>query len=284
MVKHVSVGRGVTAIFFFLLLQFPLALCCSAAELKQQTIEAFEHYVRVTDARFEAELRPGGPFLWMDTLPQPRRQQLYARLRQGQLEIRQVRAEEEGKSIEIPDGLIHHWSGVAFVPGISLERALSLLQDYDNYWRTYKSDIRRSKLLEQTNNTFKIYLQFFKESPRHVSFNTVFEVRNTQIDATHAISRAVSVRIAELESPDQPESSEFAVGQGSGFLWRLNYYWRLEEKDGGVYVQLESIVLSRDVPAIIAWFINPLVRRISRQTLTNFLYSTQRGLPADSSR
>jgi len=41
-----------------------------------------------------------------------------------------------------------------------------------------------------------------------------------------------SLQIAELEHPDQPDSPELAVGQGHGYLWRLNNYWWLEEKDG----------------------------------------------------
>jgi hypothetical protein len=274
-IKGVGFRRCISAGVFLLLLHCP-AISCAAAELKQKTVEAFDHYVCNTEARMDAELRPGGPFLWVDSLPQPRRQRLYDLLRRGQLEIRQEKTEEEGKSI--PDGLIHHWTGVAFVPGVSLERALSLLQDYDNHWRTYKPDVRRSKLLEHTDNAFKIYLQFYKNSPRRVSFNTEFEVHYTRIDATHAISRAVSARIAELEHPEQPDSPELPVGQGHGYLWRLSNYWRLEEKDGGVYMQVDSIALSRDVPAIFAWFVNPLIRRISRQTLAHLLEATRRGL------
>ncbi|HEX8880587.1 MAG TPA: hypothetical protein VF749_11185 [Candidatus Acidoferrum sp.] len=262
----------------FVLLEFPFAICCAAAELKEKTIEAFDHYVRVTDARMEADLRANGPFFWLDSLPEPRRKQLYDRLRLGQLEIRQERTEEEGKPIEVPDGLIHHWVGVVFVPGVSLKQAVFLLEDYDNHCHTYAPDVRRSKLLERTDDTFKIYLQFYKDSPRRVSLNTVFEVRYTQIDATHAMSRASSVRIAELEHPEQPDSPEFAVGQGHGYLWRLTNYWRLEERDGGVYVQVETIGLSRDVPAILAWFVNPLVRRVSRQSVAQLLDATRRGL------
>ena len=43
-------------------------------------------------------------------------------------------------------------------------------------------------------------------------------------------------------------------------------------------MQVESIALSRDVPAIFAWFVNPLIRGVSRQTLANILYATRRGL------
>src|SRR5260370_546681 len=146
------------------------------------------------------------------------------------------------------------------------------------HWRSDKPEVSRSKVLERADNTFKIYLQFYKDAPRRVSFNTEFQVHYTRIDATHVISRAVSARIAELEHPEQPDSPEFPIGQGHGYLWRLSNYWRLEEKDGGVYMQVESVSLSRHVPPIFAWFVNPLIRRVSRQTLANLLYATQRAL------
>ena len=276
--KSVGLSRCATAALFLVILEFPLAICCTASELKQTTIEAFDHYVRVTDKRVDAELRPGGAFLWLDSLPAPQRQNLYERVRHGELEIRQEKTEEGGKPIEIPDGSIHHWVGVMFVSGASLKQALSLLQDYDDHWRTYRPDVRRSKLLERNDDTFKIYLQFYKESPRRVSFNTEFEVHYSQIDATHEVSRSSSLRIAELEHPEQADSSEFPVGQGHGYLWRLNKYWRLEEKDNGVYIQVETIALSRDVPAIFAWFVNPLIQRVSRQSMATLLNATRRGL------
>jgi len=163
-IKGVSFRRCIPATVFFLLLHF-LAICCAAAELKQETVEAFDRYIRATDARIDAELRPGGPFLWVDSLPQPRRQRLYDLLQRGQVEIRQEKTEEEGKPIEVPDGLIHHWTGVAFVPGVSLERALALLQDYENHWRTYKPDVRRSKLLDARTTPSKSICSFTR-TPR----------------------------------------------------------------------------------------------------------------------
>src|SRR5215831_4156705 len=101
---------------------------------------------------------------------------------------------------------------------------------------------------------------------------------HTQLDATHVISRSSSLRIAELEHSEQPHSSEFPVGQGHGYLWHLNNYWRLEEKDGGVYMQVETIALSRDVLGIFARFVNPLIRRVSRQSVANLLNATRQGM------
>ena len=40
---------------------------------------------------------------------------------------------------------------------------------------------------------------------------------------------------------------------------------RFEERDGGVYVELEAIALSRDVP--VRWIVNPIVRRVSRNSM-----------------
>lgn len=277
-VQPVPVPRRLAEALFLALLQLPLAARGTSAELQPKTTEAFEHYVQVTDARINAELRSGGPFLWLDSLPEHRRQKLYDRVRQGQFEIRQTKTEEEGKPIEVPSGLIHDWVGVAFVPGVSLQQVVSFLQDYDNSWRAYGSDVRRSKLLEHSGDMFKVYTQFYKESPRRAAFNVLSEVHYTQIDATHAVSRSSSMRIAELEHPEEPDSSEFPVGQGHGYLWRMNNYWRLEEKDGGVYLQVEAVALSRDVPGVFAWLAHPLIRRVSRETVANLLSATRRGL------
>jgi hypothetical protein len=58
-------------------------------------------------------------------------------------------------------------------------------------------------------------------------------------------------------------------------MWRFNTYWRVEEKDGGVYVQNESVALSRTVPAILAWLVNPLVKSIPRNIVLHLLADTR---------
>src|SRR5258708_39550863 len=75
LVKGVCFRCCIPASVFFLFLHF-LAICCAATELKQETVEAFDRYIRATDGRMDAELRPGGPFLFLDLFPQPRHQPL----------------------------------------------------------------------------------------------------------------------------------------------------------------------------------------------------------------
>jgi len=61
-------------------------------------------------------------------------------------------------------------------------------------------------------------------------------------------------------------------------LWRLYSYWRLEERDGGVYVELESIGLSRSVPVFFAWLVNPLLKSLPKSYLSRVLNSTRTAL------
>lgn len=49
----------------------------------QKTLEAFDHYIQIVEARDNAELANDKPFLWIDQLPDSERQQYYAALTQG---------------------------------------------------------------------------------------------------------------------------------------------------------------------------------------------------------
>jgi hypothetical protein len=37
-----------------------------------------------------------------------------------------------------------------------------------------------------------------------------------------------------VDDPAEPDEREREPGHDHGFLWRLNSYWRFEERDGGV--------------------------------------------------
>jgi len=78
-----------------------------------------------------------------------------------------------------------------------------------------------------------------------------------------------------LRNPDKPNEHELPVGSDHGYLWRLDSYWSIEEKDGGAYVQVESIALTRSIPPLVAWLVNPLVRSIPRSVLSNLLTATR---------
>lgn len=251
-------------------------------QLKQRTLDAFDRYMRLTEARNADDLRRGTPFLWVDGLPEGQRQAAYAELRAGQVKMERPETREAGQPIPCPGGLVHHWVGVVFIPDATLPQTLHLLQDYDNHAVYYKPDVQRSKILERHSNDFKIFLRFRRKKIITVVLNTEHEVHYFPMDATHAHSRSRTTRIAEVENHDKPNEREKPVGDDGGYLWRMNTYWRFLEQDGGTYVQCEAISLTRDIPAGLGWLIGPFVTSIPRETLTATLNATRAALESKS--
>jgi hypothetical protein len=118
-----------------------LSASAVAVELKPETVRAFERYIRPTEARIAGEVRSDKTFLWMDALPDDRRALVYQQLRQGQVVIQRMKTLDGDKEIDVPSGLIHHWLGVVFIPGVSLQQTMALVQDYDQHYRYYKPDV-----------------------------------------------------------------------------------------------------------------------------------------------
>ncbi len=259
----------------FLAFAYVLPESAGGAELKQETTEAFNQYVRATEDRMAEELRDGRTFLWVDTFPELQRDRLYAQLRQGEIVIERLETLEREKRIKVPNGLIHHWIALGFTPGVTLRQVLAFMQDYDHHEGIYKPDVLRSRLLIANGNYFKVHLRLHQKAIITAVFNAEFDVSYFPLDENRAHSRSYSTRIAELENPDRSDEREKPIGKDRGFLWRLYSYWRFEEMDGGVYIQLESVALSRSVPALLAWAVNPLLKSIPREYLSRLLTSTR---------
>ena len=86
--------------------------------------------------------------------------------------------------------------------------------------------------------------------------------------ADRAHSRIRSTRVTEIADAGTPQERAKPAGEENGFMWNLNTYWRFLERDGGTYIQCESLTLSRDVPFALAWIIRPIVTQMPRESLT----------------
>jgi hypothetical protein len=140
-------------------------------------------------------------------------------------------------------------------------------QDYDHHQDIYQPEVLRSRLIHHEGNDYQIFYRLVKKKIITITLNTDHDVQYFPIDATHCRSRSVATRIAEVADAGQPDEHEKPIGQDGGYLWRLNSYWRFEEKDGGVYVESESISLTRDIPTGLGWMIKPFVTTIPRESL-----------------
>src|SRR5271163_3848194 len=89
------------------------------------------------------------------------------------------------------------------------------------------------------------------------------------------MSRSHTTRIQEVENAGKSDERLDPEGHDRGFLWKMNTYWRFEEKDGGTYVECRSISLTRDIPAGLGWLIGPYVTSVPRESLTFTLATTR---------
>jgi hypothetical protein len=250
----------------------------TAADLSTETAAAFDRYASLTEARMERELAQPGRFLWLDTLEEGRRADVLAKLRHREVVIERLQTRDGSRSIDIPDGMIHHWVGAAFVPGATVDAAVKLLQDYDRHAKIYAPNVAAAKTLEGNGARFRVFIRFFMKKVISVTMNTEHEALFTRAAPERAHSRVRSTRIAEVVDAGTPGEREEPVGKGHGFMWRLNTYWRFLERDGGTYIQCESLTLSRNIPFALRWLIGPFVTSVPRDSLTFTLDRTRAAL------
>lgn len=255
-----------------LLLVAAAGVTLSAAELQPRTIAAFDRYVRATESQLKTE-----PFLRVDRLPASRRTEALALMRRGELSIDAVKTLEGDREIDVPDGLIHHWVGTAFIPGATIDQTLMLLQDYDRHDRIYAPVIAKSKLQSRDGDRFRFFLRFAMKKVITVVVNSDHEAIFSR-GSDRAEGWIHSTRIAEVEGPGTPNEREKPVGQDGGYLWRLNTYWRLLARDGGLYIQCESVSLTRGIPTGFGWIVGPFVTSIPKESLTFTLETTRKQL------
>jgi len=244
-------------------------------ELKPQTLKAFESYGRFTEARIDKQRMRPETFLYIDTLPDSKRGEVQAALKRGDVFMERLTTlDAAGKEIDVPGGIIHHWVGDVFIPGLSIRQVLDFVEDYDHHQTVYP-EVVRSRLISHEGNDFKVALRFRYKKIITVTLNTEHDIRYTELDPTHWYARSASTRIAEVKNADSSDESEKPVGHDGGFLWRMDSYWGYVERGGGVYVECESVSLTRDIPTGLGWLIRPFVTGIPRESLEHTLEATR---------
>jgi hypothetical protein len=241
-------------------------------------VEVFNRYVAAAEAQIDEQLSRGQPYLWVEGLPPARRDAAEAQLQAGQVVIQRLDAtgkSDPGKPISAPDGMIHHWIGTVFIPGATLAQTLSLEEDYDHQQEYFHPDVMRSRILRHDGNDFTIELRLYKKKVITSVLDTEHQVHYAFVDATHAWSRSRTIRIQEVDRAGEPDESLEPEGRDRGLLWRMNTYWRFEQKDGGTYVECQSISLTRDIPTGLGWLIGPYVNSVPRESLTSTLETTR---------
>lgn len=240
----------------------------TGSELTPRALEAWDHYTRDADGHIQARLETGQPFLSSDESAEQR-----ARLRSGQI----VAVPGDGAGAHgIPDGLIHDWFGAIFIPNAKLEDVLAVAHDYDRYKEYYRPTVADSKALDRTQTAQKFSMLW----RRRVLFvdsalQGQYESRDFVVDQRRWYTIAASTRVQEIEHFGEQTEHLLPPDQGNGFLWRVHSIARYQERDGGVYVELEAIGLTRNIPMSLRWLVKPLVARLARDSVTTSLEQTR---------
>jgi hypothetical protein len=174
--------------------------------------------------------------------------------------------------------MIHHWEGLVFIPGARLEEVLRLLEDYDHHAEYYAPDVARSRIEAQDDDHFRVLLRFRRQKVITVVLNTEHEITYYRDTTFRAHSRSSATHVAEVENPGKSNEREKPREEDNGFLWGMETWWRMEEKDNGVYLQSEVVSLSRDIPAGLGWMIGPFVTAVPKESLMFTLEATKKAV------
>jgi hypothetical protein len=89
---------------------------------------------------------------------------------------------------------------------------------------------------------------------------------------------ADATRIQQIEHYGKPEEHLLPPDTGAGFIWRIHTISRHEERDGGVYLEIEALALSRDIPSSLRWMLASVVNRLSTNSLKTTLQRTRQAV------
>jgi hypothetical protein len=255
-------------ILFFLV----TAASLHAADLQPDTLEAWRDSVKITEHRIAEELSSSSGFLALDFQDPEEAKRERKEVLSGEIPVKQVSVESSGKKIKVPDGTINHWRGSIFIPDVTLDFVLSRVRNPTTE-DTKQEDVLDSRVLERKPNQFRLYLKLQRSSIVTVRYNTEHLVQYKSDGPDRASSRSIATKIAEIERISGDREKEKPEGHDRGFLWKMNSYWRYQQVDGGVIVELESMTLSRSIPFLLRLIAPPIINSIAKESMERTLQS-----------
>lgn len=197
------------------------------------------------------------------------------RLRRGELIVEQL---TPSTGSDFPGALLHHWRGTAFAPGAKAADFDRLMTDFNAYPRHFSPQVLQARVLAQQDEgaqtRVRALMRVRQQHAITVVMDTTYDITFARLDSQHGYTISQSTRIAEIDSSGTAGERALTSSQEHGYLWRLNTYWSYEERDGGLYMQIESVSLTRSIPRGLDWAFRPLVESIPRESLQFTLRAT----------
>ena len=226
------------------------------AEPTPTALATFDVYTKTLESRLAQQHRSPGNYLTP----------IHAEtaLRSGGLIIERVTPPE---GISISGAMLYHWRGTAFAPGATAVDFERLIRNFNTYPQHFAPQVLQARILTQSPNRMTATMRVRQHHVITVVMDATCDIAFGQLDPQHGYSISRSTRIAEIASPGTPSERTLSPSEEHGFLWRLNTYWSYEQRDGGLYLQVESVSLTRSIPSGLGWAIRPYVESIPRESL-----------------
>ena len=240
------------------------------AEPTRKAIAAFDAYVRRVEARLAEQHRSAGHFLAGELNAENRQ-----RLRGGELLVDRV---ADKSAEELPKALLHHWRGTAFAPGASAADFEQLMRNLPAFPQVYAPQVLTGRVLQRDGEHMLETMRLQQKHFLSVVLDLTSDSNFYHLDPQHAYSISHSTQVREIAEPGTSSEHPMGPDEEHGYLWRLNAYWTVEEADGGLYMQLESVSLTRSIPVGLGWLVRPFTDSIPRESMEFTLGSTRRAL------
>lgn len=225
-------------------------------------VAGFNSYISSVEGRLEKQHGAQAGFIAVDGV--------LARARRGEVVIEKLTP----ASADLPGAMLYDWRGTAFVPGAKAEDFERLMRDFGSYPRVYAPEVVRSRVMGQEGDRYQVSMRVRQKHVITVVMDTDYDVDFRRVDARRGYSVSRSTRIAEIDGAGTAQERALSGAEEHGYLWRLNTYWSYEERDGGLYMQIESISLTRVIPTGLGWAVGPFVESVLRESLEFTLRAT----------
>ena len=222
---------------------------------------AFNSYSKAIESRLAQQHRSPNTFL---ALPSSDPEGMKMRLRVGEFHIEKLTPSADAN---FSGALLHHWRGTAFAPGAKAADFERLVRDFNSYPRRFSPQVIQAKVLTEGADRMQAWMRVRQKHVITVVMDTTYDITFGQLDVQHGYSISKSTQIAEIEAAGTGAERTLSANEDYGFLWRLNTYWSYAERDGGLYLQIEAISLTRSIPRGVGWAVQPYVESIPRESL-----------------
>ncbi len=245
----------------FVLLAFICApVITMASTVGSTALKQWEAYRGHVQSELQRAVQTPDHFLWVDGS-----RERQAAVQGGSILI--APAQNRG-TIAVKSGLIHHWVGAVFLPGTTAAQLVQSMQDYGNYSDIYSPAVTKSRILTRSGDEFTYSLTIISKAWK-IKTGLRGEFRSRFVSAGDGIgySTSQSTKLRELEDPDGPHEQAIEPEQDHGYVQRTFTVVRYREENDGIFVEVESLTLSRDIPFPVRWIAGPIVERISREAM-----------------